>query len=249
MPRRALGPELKRVPFRATVTPQDQKWIDETVGLGRRWPTTSALIEDAFVFMRELASLEAAVRRDYLRQQAEQLRQAQRRATAVSAPLEPLPEAPAALPVTVAATPEGGRVLAPLQRLPRMTREEKEARMEQAQKEVQEMMAEQGEIDPDEGAPRGARRIEIPDEGSASASKSGSIPFDQKTAYEEFYQSAVALQRWPEAQQWAEALGTLDDEPRLVFEDGYGGQVYQRGSKREYRGPAGFEGGEAPLPR
>jgi hypothetical protein len=71
---------LKRVPFRATVAPQDQKWLTANIGQGRRWPTTSALLDDALVFMRELAELEGQLRRDYLRAQAENIRQAHRHA-------------------------------------------------------------------------------------------------------------------------------------------------------------------------
>lgn len=58
------------MPFRATVSPQDQEWLDARVGPTKRWPNDTAFLSDALLLMRdfydELDALERGVRRDFI---------------------------------------------------------------------------------------------------------------------------------------------------------------------------------------
>lgn len=48
------------------VSPQDRRWLEAHVGQGLRWPSTTALLADAIVFLRDLEAQEGNVRQEFL---------------------------------------------------------------------------------------------------------------------------------------------------------------------------------------
>jgi hypothetical protein len=219
MARPSLPPELKRSPFRATVSPQDSRWLEAHIGEARRWPSTTALLGDAIVLLRELEAMEGNVRQEFLRKQVEALRLAQQRSEG-RAPLGPMPPT-ANSPEHGAATRRGFELHGPQGSL-RVTPGPRPGPEAQAS-----------------GPLRGGDWEEPPDwlEGSPSHEK---LDPKAKAMYEARYKAAVAAQDWEQASLCAEALCRSDDLPRLVHENQVSGRVYQQGKWLNYYNPQGL---------
>ena len=216
-----LPDELKRSPFRATVSPQDRRWLEAHVGDGLRWPSTTALLGDAIVLLRELEIQEGNVRQELLRRHLQNLRQMDELAQALDE------RARAASPKPASGTPSAAEPLASMGSRPPVVPDVQTPVpiSAPAVDRSEKGFGRRVEVESPREAPPPTRNWDV-----------GWMTSEERKEHEQLYRDAVAHRAWQTASEMAALLGQFDQERRLIY-DGPRGKIYQQGRQRVHEGP------------